>query len=58
MIPGFRVGGINCQKIAGYAREHSDDFRPGSGVPPDDFDGESMASIQRIAGWFALARER
>ncbi len=57
MIPGFRVGGINYQKIADYAREHPDDFWPGQGVPPGDFDDENMASIQGISGWFSLVKE-
>lgn len=57
MIPGFRIGGVDYQKIAEYARQHPSDFRPGGGVPPDDFDGENMASIQGLAGWFSLVEE-
>ena len=57
MVMLFRVGGINYQKIAEYAREHPDEFMPGSGVPPGDFDGENMASIQGIGGWSSLVKE-
>ena len=57
MIPAFRVGGINFAKVAEYARQHPEDFRPGGGVPPGDFDGENMASIQGLAGWFSLIEE-
>ncbi len=57
MIMLFRVGGINYQKIADYAREHPDDFTPGSGVPPGDFDGTNMASIQGMGGWFSHVKE-
>lgn len=54
MVMLFRVGGIDYQKIADYAREHPDDFMPGSGVPPGDFDGKNMASIQGLGGWSSL----
>jgi ribulose 1,5-bisphosphate synthetase/thiazole synthase len=57
MIPGFRLGGLNYTKIAEYARQHPEDFRPGGGVPPGDFDGENTASIQGIAGWYSLIEE-
>ena len=54
MIPGFRMGGLNYPAIAEYARQHPEDFRPGSGVPPGEFDGENMASVQGLAGWYSL----
>ena len=57
MVMLFRVGGIDYQKIADYAREHPDDFMPGSGVPPGDFDGKNMASIQGMGGWSSLVRK-
>lgn len=57
MVMLFRVGGIDYQKIADYAREHPDDFMPGSGVPPGDFDGKNMASIQGIGGWSSLVKK-
>lgn len=57
MIMLFRVGGINYQKIAEYARQHPDDFTPGNGVPPGDFDGNNLASIQGMGGWYSLVKE-
>ena len=57
MIMLFRVGGINYKKIAEYARQHLQDFTPGSGVPPGDFDGTNLASIQGMGGWFSLVKE-
>jgi len=57
MVMLFRVGGVNYQKIADYARKHPDDFTPGSGVPPGDFDGENMASIQGMGGWFSVVKK-
>jgi hypothetical protein len=57
MVMLFRLGGVDYQKIADYAREHPDDFNPGSGVPPDDFDGKNMASIQGMGGWMSVVRE-
>jgi len=57
MVMLFRVGGINYQKIAEYARGHPDDFMPGSGVPPGDFDGTNMASIQGMGGWSSLVKK-
>lgn len=56
MIMLFRVGGVNYQKIAEYAREHPDDFHPGSGVPPGDFDGTNQASIEGMSGWISHVR--
>lgn len=57
MVPGIRVGGINFQRIVEYAREHPEEFPPGLGVPPGDFNGENMASVQGISGWFSLFKE-
>jgi len=57
MVMLFRLGGIDYQKIAEYAREHPDDFMPGSGVPPGDFDGTNMASIQGMGGWSSLIQK-
>jgi len=57
MVPAFRIGGINYQRVADYAREHPDDFMPGAGVPPGDFDGKNMASIQGLAGWRSLIKK-
>jgi len=57
MVMLFRVGGINYPKIAEYARQHPDEFMPGSGVPPGEFDGENMASIQGFGGWSSLVKE-
>jgi len=57
MVMLFRVGGIDYKKIAEYAREHPDDFMPGSGVPPGDFDGTNMASIQGMGGWSSLVQK-
>ncbi len=57
MIPGFRLGGLNYPKIAEYARQHPEDFRPGAGVPPGEFGGDNMASIQGLAGWYSLIEE-
>jgi hypothetical protein len=57
MMPGVRIGGINYPKIAEYARQHPEDFRPGSGVPPGDFDGNNMASIEGLRGWFSLVED-
>jgi len=55
MIPGFRVGGINYQKIAAYVKQHPEDFR---GLPSDfDFAGENMATIQGLSGWSSLVEE-
>ena len=56
MIMLFRVGGVNYQRIAEYAREHPDDFFPGSGVPPGDFDGINQASIEGMSGWISHVR--
>ncbi len=53
MIMMFRVGGIEYRKIAEYARQHPEDFQQGSGVPPGDFDGTNLASIQGMGGWFS-----
>lgn len=62
MVQMFRVGGIDYQKVADYARQHQDDFPvffdPVLGVPPGDFDGINSASIMGImAGWRSLIRE-
>jgi len=57
MVILFRVGGINYQKIADYAREHPDDFMPHQGVPPEDFDGLNHASVCGISGWFSEVRK-
>jgi len=57
MVMLFRVGGIDYKRIAEYAREHPDDFMPGSGVPPGDFDGENMASIQGMGGWTSFVKK-
>jgi hypothetical protein len=57
MVPGIRVGGINFRRIVEYAREHPEDFAPGLGVPPGDFDGENMASVQGITGWYSLVKK-
>jgi ribulose 1,5-bisphosphate synthetase/thiazole synthase len=58
MIMCFRVAGINYKKIAEYAREHPEDFKSGGGVPPDDFDGTNLASIQgNIWGWFSFVKQ-
>jgi hypothetical protein len=57
MVMLFRVGGIDYKRIADYAREHPEDFMPGSGVPPGDFDGKNMASIQGMGGWFSLVKK-
>ena len=54
MIPAFSVGRVNYAKIAEYARQYPEDFRPGVGVPPGEFDGENVASIQGITGWYSL----
>jgi hypothetical protein len=57
MIPAFRVGGINYKAVAEYARQHPEEFRPGNGVPPGDFDNENMASIQGISGWSSIINQ-
>lgn len=57
MIMMFRVGGIDYKKIADYARQHPDDFFKGFGVPPGDFDGNNLASIQGMGGWMSFTRE-
>ncbi len=57
MVMLFRLGGVNYKRIADYAREHPDDFNPGSGVPPGDFDGMNMASIQGMGGWMSVVKE-
>jgi hypothetical protein len=57
MVMGFRVGGVNYKRIAEYARQHPEDFNPGSGVPPGEFDGTNMASIQGMGGWFKEINE-
>ncbi len=57
MILLFRMGGINYQRIADYARQHPDDFNPGTGVPPGDFDGTNLASIQGMGGWMSFVKE-
>jgi ribulose 1,5-bisphosphate synthetase/thiazole synthase len=57
MIMLFRLGGVNYKKIAEYARQHPEDFNPGSGVPPGEFDGENMASIQGMGGWMSVTRQ-
>ena len=57
MVMLFRLGGVDYKKIAEYAREHPDDFTPGSGVPPGEFDGENMASIQGMGGWRSVVKE-
>ena len=57
MIMLFRVGGINYKKIAKYARLHPEDFTTGTGVPPGDFDGTNLASIQGMGGWFSEVKE-
>jgi hypothetical protein len=57
MVMLCRIGGINYKKIAEYAREHPDDFSASTGVPPGDFDGNNMASIQGMGGWRSLVRE-
>ena len=55
MIPGFRVGGINYQKIAEYVKKHPEDFR---GLPSDfNFDGENMATVQGLSGWSSIVEE-
>ena len=56
MVMLFRIGGVNYQRIAQYARENPDDFFPGSGVPPGDFDGVNQASIEGIGGWISQVR--
>ena len=55
MLP--RIGGINYQKIAEYAREHPADFSVGAGVPPGEFDGSNLASRQGLGGWRSLVKE-
>jgi hypothetical protein len=57
MVMLFRVGGIDYPGIARYAREYPDDFMPGSGVPPGEFDGVNMASVQGVGGWSALVKK-
>jgi ribulose 1,5-bisphosphate synthetase/thiazole synthase len=57
MVMGFRLGGVSYRKIAEYARQHPEDFNPGSGVPPGEFDGSNLASIQGMGGWFSAVRE-
>jgi hypothetical protein len=57
MVMLFRVGGVDYPGIADYARNHPDDFMPGSGVPPGDFDGVNMASIQGRGGWFSFVEK-
>ncbi|HEY96187.1 MAG TPA: FAD-dependent oxidoreductase [Dehalococcoidia bacterium] len=57
MVMLFRVGGVDYKKIAAYAREHPDDFNLGSGVPPGEFDGENMASIQGMGGWISFVKK-
>jgi hypothetical protein len=57
MILLFRMGGINYQKIAEYARQHPDDFTPGTGVPPGEFDGRNLASISGFGGWTSITKE-
>ena len=57
MVMLFRVGGVDYKKIAAYAREHPDDFNPGSGVPPGEFNGENMASIQGMGGWISFVKK-
>jgi ribulose 1,5-bisphosphate synthetase/thiazole synthase len=57
MILLFRMGGINYPKIAEYARQHPEDFRQGTGVPPGEFDGENHASISGFGGWASFTNE-
>jgi hypothetical protein len=57
MIMMFRVGGIDYKKIADYARQHPEDFQQGFGVPPGDFDGTNLASIQGMGGWISFVKE-
>ena len=57
MVMLCRIGGINYPKVADYAREHPGDFSVGNGVPPGNFDGTNLASIQGIGGWRSLVRE-
>lgn len=52
----FRVGGVDYQKIARYAREHPEDMTPHTGVPPGDFDGINYASVCGFGGWTSLVR--
>ncbi len=57
MVQLCRIGGINYPKVADYAREHPEDFSAGNGVPPGNFDGTNIASIQGMGGWRSLVRE-
>jgi hypothetical protein len=57
MVMLCRIGGVNYPKIAAYAREHADDFNPGTGVPPGEFDGKNLASITNMGGWHSLVEE-
>jgi hypothetical protein len=57
MIMLFRVGGVNYKRIAEYARQHPEDFSKGTGVPPGDFDGSNLASIQGMGGWYSFVEE-
>jgi hypothetical protein len=53
----FRVGGVNYQRIAEYARQHPEDFTPHTGVPPGEFDGINDASVSGMGGWISLVKE-
>jgi hypothetical protein len=57
MVMLCRIGGINYPKIADYAREHPEEFNATNGVPPGNFDGTNLASIQGIGGWRSFLRE-
>ena len=57
MVNLCRIGGIDYKKIAEYARENPQDFTAGNGVPPGEFDGTNMASMQGMGGWRSLVSE-